>query len=87
MGVVWCAFLHHILFSCSVICITGEAFLDGCFLRAKNHSLFDEFMGPDAEAVCGNSAQEGQKFQDSAMEVVLDTVLLQYVMVPRQRLK
>lgn len=44
-------------------------------------------MGPDAEAVCGNSAQEGQKFQDSAMEVVLDTVLLQYVMVPRQRLK
>ncbi|RZC72068.1 hypothetical protein C5167_035250 [Papaver somniferum] len=51
----------------------GMVFLDGCFMRAENYSFFDEFTGPNDKAVCGNSTQKGQNFQDLATKAVLDT--------------
>ncbi|CAI9761743.1 unnamed protein product [Fraxinus pennsylvanica] len=34
----------------------GRIFLDGCFMRAKNYSFFQEYTGPNDKVLCGNGS-------------------------------
>ncbi|XVE92378.1 hypothetical protein REPUB_Repub01dG0092300 [Reevesia pubescens] len=53
---------------------SGRIFLDGCFMRSENYSFFEEYMGPDDRAVCGNTSRKGSNFQDSARQAVAHAV-------------
>ncbi|XP_073143080.1 cysteine-rich receptor-like protein kinase 2 [Henckelia pumila] len=48
----------------------GRIFLDGCFMRAENYSFFQEFMGPNDRAVCGNGTQKSNQFQVNARQAI-----------------
>ncbi|XWS34756.1 hypothetical protein CRYUN_Cryun21dG0064800 [Craigia yunnanensis] len=52
----------------------GRLFLDGCFMRSENYSFFEEYMGPDDRAVCGNTSRKGSNFQESARQAVTHAV-------------
>ncbi|XP_073269329.1 cysteine-rich receptor-like protein kinase 2 [Primulina huaijiensis] len=52
----------------------GRIFLDGCFMRAENYSFFQEFMGPNDHAVCGNGTRKSNPFQVTARQAISDSV-------------
>ncbi|XVE85116.1 hypothetical protein DITRI_Ditri17bG0066000 [Diplodiscus trichospermus] len=52
----------------------GRIYLDGCFMRSENYSFFEEYMGPNDMAVCGNTSRKGSNFQGSARQAVSHAV-------------
>ncbi|KAK1325131.1 Cysteine-rich receptor-like protein kinase 2 [Acorus calamus] len=54
----------------------GRIYLDGCFMRSENYSFFDEFVGPNDKAVCGNAttAQDGVRFTTLVKQAVSSAV-------------
>lgn len=52
----------------------GRIYLDGCFMRAENHSFFQQNLGAEDTYVCGNVTRKGQLFQGTAKRAVLQAV-------------
>ncbi|KAK1269115.1 Cysteine-rich receptor-like protein kinase 2 [Acorus gramineus] len=54
----------------------GRIYLDGCFMRSENYSFFDEFVGPNDKAICGNAttAQDGVRFATLVKQAVSSAV-------------
>ncbi|CAA0818383.1 Cysteine-rich receptor-like protein kinase 2 [Striga hermonthica] len=52
----------------------GRVYLDGCFMRSENYTFFDEWVGPNDRAICGNVTQLGPGFRDSARRAVAHAV-------------
>ncbi|KAF6135012.1 hypothetical protein GIB67_014061 [Kingdonia uniflora] len=53
---------------------SGRIYLDGCFMRSENYSFFQEFIGPDDKAVCGNATRKSSLFVEKAKRAVMDVV-------------
>ncbi|XP_059656168.1 cysteine-rich receptor-like protein kinase 2 [Cornus florida] len=52
----------------------GRIFLDGCFMRAENYSFFQEYAGPEDNALCGNTTQKNSTFQETTRRAVSQAV-------------
>ncbi|KAL2510409.1 Cysteine-rich receptor-like protein kinase 2 [Forsythia ovata] len=52
----------------------GMIFLEGCFMRAENYSFYQEYIGPNDRAICGNRTQKNSAFRASARQAVVQAV-------------
>ncbi|CAN6727151.1 unnamed protein product [Malus baccata var. baccata] len=52
----------------------GRIFLDGCFMRSKNYSFYEEFRGSEDRVECGNTTRKSSAFGEAARQVVKHAV-------------
>ncbi|KAG8383202.1 hypothetical protein BUALT_Bualt05G0160000 [Buddleja alternifolia] len=54
----------------------GRIYLDGCYMRAENYNFFEEYIGPNDHAVCGNITRNDSAFRESTMRALSQAVLI-----------
>ncbi|KAM3251481.1 hypothetical protein P3L10_005551 [Capsicum annuum] len=52
----------------------ARLYLDGCFMRADNYKIYDEYLGPEDRHICGNRTTKGTLFQENARRAVQQAV-------------
>ncbi|KAM3398813.1 hypothetical protein P3S68_002329 [Capsicum galapagoense] len=52
----------------------ARLYLDGCFMRADNYKIYDEYLGPEDRRICGNRTTKGTMFQENARRAVQQAV-------------